>query len=50
MVKEMVEACGSHGREMKRIEGFGEEIRGNEFTQEALVVDGWTALKWILNN
>lgn len=43
-------ARGSHGREIKRIEGFGKEIRGNEFPQRTIVVDGRTALKWTFSN
>jgi hypothetical protein len=31
----MGEACGSHGREIKRIEVFGKEIRGKEYTQRS---------------
>jgi len=35
MEKETGGACVSHGGEMKRMGGFGNEIRGSEFTQRS---------------
>jgi len=48
--KETGATCGSHGGEMKFIGGFVRKFEVMNAHKEDLIVDGRTALKWVLNS